>query len=323
MKHLLALSLIGFTMANSLDAAATKVTKISKAVRLTLNWKPEPQFGGFYAAQERGFFKDAGLKVQIQPGGSGTPTVQMVASKKTEYAIVSADELVMINSKGGKLVGLFAAYQTNPQAIMTHADRGFKTLEDVFNSEGTLAMQKGLPYATYLLKKYASSKVKIVPYAGGIAQFGASKTHSQQCFFTSEPILAKKNKLNPKVFLVSESGYNPYTTVLVTTQERMNEKPDEVAKVVEAVRQGWESYLSDPITTNKFMVKLNPSMTLEEMNESAVLQSSLVVPAGSKGNDLGVMTVERLTQLIDQLFELQLIKNKPNPQTLLLDRKRP
>src|SRR5512135_1194737 len=65
------------------------------AITLQLNWKPEPQFGGFYTAEQNGAYKRHGLAVEIVPGGVGTPTVQMVGAGKVDFAVVSADELVI------------------------------------------------------------------------------------------------------------------------------------------------------------------------------------------------------------------------------------
>src|SRR5688572_7456556 len=53
---------------------------------LQLNWKPEPQFGGFYAAP----YDKRGLKVDVREGGVGTPTVQMVATEQVAFGVVSA-----------------------------------------------------------------------------------------------------------------------------------------------------------------------------------------------------------------------------------------
>src|SRR6187455_1351226 len=60
-------------------------------IRLALNWKPDPQFGGFYAAP----WEERKLDVEILPGGAGTPTVQMIGAGSAEFGIVSADELVV------------------------------------------------------------------------------------------------------------------------------------------------------------------------------------------------------------------------------------
>ena len=80
----------------------------------------------------------------------------------------AADEVVVARSRGNDVVALFAVYQTCPQGIMTHAARGFKEIGDVFKSPGTLAMQRGLPYADFLVKKYGTADgLKIVPSPGG------------------------------------------------------------------------------------------------------------------------------------------------------------
>src|SRR5438128_12684763 len=56
-------------------------------IKLALNWVPEPEFGGIYAAQQQHFFANNGLDVEIQPGGAGTPTWQLVATGKVDYAV--------------------------------------------------------------------------------------------------------------------------------------------------------------------------------------------------------------------------------------------
>src|SRR5215218_9439844 len=123
------------------DVAATAHSPTTPKIRLQLNWVPEPQFGGFYAAQQSGAFKKHGLDVEVVPGGVGTPTVQMVGAGSVEFGVVSADEVLVARARGNDVVALFAVYQTNPQGIMAHASRGFKEIGDVFKSPGTLAMQ--------------------------------------------------------------------------------------------------------------------------------------------------------------------------------------
>ena len=53
----------------------------------------------------------------------------MLGAGKVDYAIVSADEVVIAHDRGAKnVVALFATFQTNPQAIMAHAERGFRSV---------------------------------------------------------------------------------------------------------------------------------------------------------------------------------------------------
>jgi NitT/TauT family transport system substrate-binding protein len=282
--------------------------QVSEAkIRLALNWKPEPQFGGFYAAQENGEFKKRGLDVEVLPGGAGTPVIQMIGSGAVEYGIVSGDEIVIARSKGMKVIALFATYQTHPQGVMSHAERGFNSLKDVYTSEGTLALQQGLPYALLLKKKYPQAKAKIVPYLGGISNFLSDKNFSQQVFVTSEPLIAKQQKQNVSVFLVAEEGFNPYATVLAVKEEALTSKPKEVKAMVDAVRAGWVSYMAKPESTNKFMSQLNKAMSFELFQESEQAQRSLIETAETKKTSLGMMTEARWKQLVDQLIEVKLI----------------
>lgn len=290
----------------------------SSEIRLALNWKPEPQFGGFYEAQRQGLFEKNNLKVKIIPGGSGTPTLQMLASQKAEYAIVSADEMVLAQDRGVKdLVALFAVFQINPQGLMTHPERGFQSLEQIFKSEGTLLWQAGLPYAGFLKKKYAPLIAKEAPYSGGIALFQNTKLISQQVFVTSEPLQAQSLGLRPKVFLVAEAGFNPYTTVLITTRKRLADHKDEVSNIRSVVRSAWTSYLESPESTNMMMQKLNPSLSLDFFNQSSKAQKDLIQIQSAKMK-LGEMTLERWNQLQDQLKDLGLISKTQDPQLYFL-----
>lgn len=282
-------------------------------VTIQLNWKPEPQFGGFYTGQVDGIYEKNGLDVRVEPGGAGTPTIQMVAAGKVKYAIVSADELVIARSRGLDVVALFAVYQTNPQGIMTRASRGFSEIGDIFKQPGILAMQKGLPYALFLEKKYGFGKLQLVPSPfGDLTAFRTRENYAMQCFVTSEPLAATKVGIEPKTFLVADSGYNPYTTVLVTTGENLKVNADEIKRITDSVHSAWTQYLVDPKPTNDFMAKLNPTMDAETYAASAEAQKPLIATEETKSNGLGTMTIERWQTLIDQLADLKVITSKPD-----------
>ncbi|MBC7785087.1 MAG: ABC transporter substrate-binding protein [Burkholderiales bacterium] len=278
-------------------------------VTLQLNWKPEPQFGGFYTAQVEGYYKAEGLDVTVEAGGAGTPTVQMVAAGRVPYGIVSADELVIARARGLDVVALFAVYQTNPQGIMTRASRGFADIGDVFKQPGILAMQKGLPYALFLEKRYGFDKLSIVPSPfGDLTAYRTREAYAMQCFVTSEPLAAKKIGIEPKTFLIADSGYNPYTTVLVTRGEHLKSNEADVKRIVAAVAKGWRTYLDNPAKTNEFMAKLNPSMDAQTYQASADAQKPLIETEQTKTGGLGLMTLDRWKALIDQLVDLKVIE---------------
>ena len=287
------------------------------ALTLALNWKAEPEFGGFYAAKLAGIFdKRGGLNVEITEGGAGTPVVQMVANSKVPFGIAAADEVVLSQARGTDVVALFAVYQTNPQGIMVHPERGFKALGDVFAAPGKLAIQSGAPYTLFLQSKFPKAKVKLVPYAGGIGQFLTDADYSQQCFVTAEPLLAKKKNKPAASFLIADAGFNPYGTVVIARRQYIEKNPKQVSDLISAIRDGWGEYLRAPDTANALMVKLNPAMDSETMKASAEVQKPFILAANTPTKELGRMSAERWTELVNQLFDLKLIKTKPAVEKL-------
>ncbi|HYM36291.1 MAG TPA: ABC transporter substrate-binding protein, partial [Steroidobacteraceae bacterium] len=207
---------------------------------LQLNWKPEPEFGGFYAAQLSGLYQKHGLNVVVRPGGPGTPTPDMLGAGTVDFAIIGGDEIIRARAHGNKIVALFAVYQTDPHAIMTRAERGFTSLADVFTHEGTLALERGLPYADYLEKKYGFQKLRIVPSPfGDLSLYRTDPTYAMQVFITAEPFAAKKTGIEPKTFLIADSGYNPYMTILATSESYLHAHPQIVNQMIAATREGW------------------------------------------------------------------------------------
>jgi NitT/TauT family transport system substrate-binding protein len=284
-------------------------------VKLQLNWKPEPQFGGFYAAEVEGIYSRHGLDVTITAGGAGAPTVEMIGAGTVPFAIVSGDEIIRARAKDNPVVALFAVYQTNPQGIMTRAARGFKTLSDVFAHPGTLAIERGLPYADFLEKKYGFAKLKIVPSPfGDLSLYRTQPDYAMQCFVTSEPLAAKETGIEPQTFLIAESGYNPYTTVLATSESYLKANPRIVKSMIEAVREGWQNYLADPTQTNEYMGKLNPTMDAKTFKDSAEAQKPLIETGDTKRLGLGAMTIERWQMLVQQLVDLKVINNQVDAQ---------
>jgi len=273
--------------------------------KIALNWVPEPEFGGIYAAQVNGAFAKHDLDVNIQPGGARAPTWQMVASGQTDFAVSSADEVVIARSRGADVVAIFAIYQTCPQGIMVHASRGFKSIEDVFTHPGTLAMEVALPYGKYLQKKYGFEKIKRVPYSGGVANFLADTNFSQQCFVFSEPLTATKAGSDPQTFLMADAGYNPYTGVIITRGQTVRSQPDRVNAMFLALQEGWRAYLDDPRPANDAMGKLNKTMDAATFAAAAEAQKPLIQPDEKMA--IGSMTKQRWETLIRQLVDLKIV----------------
>ena len=184
------------------------------------------------------------------------------------------------------------------------------SIADVFRG-GTLAIDRGLPYARILEKKYGFDKVKIVPSPNGdISAFLHDPKFEQQCFVTSEPLAARHAGVPVKVFPVSDSGYNPYTTVLATRGNPQHREYTRALAMIAAIREGWQTYLASPAATNAKMHALNPSMDLATFAEVADAQKPYI-----EAPELGTMATARWETLIAQLKDLGDI-----PETILADK---
>lgn len=292
-------------MFTAFSAAHAETTEPRAALRLALNWVPEPEFGGFYAAQAEGLFTARGLQVELLPGGAGTPTVQMLEAGKVELAVTSGSEVAIARSRGARVLAVYSVFESSPMGIMVHASRGLDSLAELFASPGLIALQQGQPYVDFLQKRFPGGEARIVPYAGGVTQFLHDERFAQQGFVFSEPITARQSGVEPRFLLLAEEGYNPYVAVVAVREDFLARNEAQVRAFVEAVREGWARYREAPQAANAVMSKLNSAMTPSAFEAGAQAQNALL------GD--GSMTEARWSEHIGQLREAGSLTGKVQP----------
>lgn len=314
LKHLLSILLlvIGLVGCGSSPEPSPLSGELTK-VTLALNWFPEAEHGGYYAALVNGYFKEEGLDVEIQPGGPGVPVIQNVATKRVMFGIANADQVLVGRNEQADVVALLAPLQMSPRCIMVHKKSGIRRLEDL--KDMTLAAGSGKAYLEYLKTRVSLENVKLVPYAGSSALFLRDDNFAQQGYVFSEPFVARREGADPHVLMVSEIGFNPYTSLLVTHGETITGQEDLVAKVVRASRRGWQDYLANPETVNVYIHKVNPEMDMESLRFGVAAIQPLCLPANMPPTELGAMTMDRWQALSDQLKEIDWLDGQLDPAT--------
>lgn len=275
-------------------------------VRLALNWYPEVEHGGFIAAKTLGLFETEKLNVEIVPGGPGAPqlVISELAAERILFAVSDADNVVKARAAQLPIVAVMAPLQNSPRCIMVHAASGFKTLEDIANIE--LAISDTRPFAMWMKKKLPLKNVTLVPFAGSVGEFLTKNTFAQQAFVFSEPFTAKEQGGDPQTMMVSDTGFNPYASVLITTEKTIREQPELVRSMVSACVRGWEKYLTDPLATNLVIHEMNASMSPEALEFGAAAMAPLCKV--DDGEPLCQMSLDRWTTLVNQIEEIQDIK---------------
>jgi len=288
------------------QAAAPRPSVPAEKVSLALNWFPEAEHGGYYAALVHGIYAEEGLDVTIIPGGPDVPVAPRVATGQVEFGVANADQVVFARAARANVVALMAPLQTSPRCIMVHDGTSYKSFADLNDMTLALGMQDA--FAQFLKKNYPLRNVKIVPYPGSVATFLNDKSFGQQAYNISEPFLAAKGGAKPRVLMLSDAGWNPYTSVLLTADSLLGERRDMARRFVRASVRGWDKYMKEPTETNARINQLNGEMGVDILKFGVDEMQAMVYTPETRDKGTGAMTPERWTTLIRQMEGLELVQ---------------
>lgn len=305
MKNIFLWILCLLSFACSQTATENAIPNAKENLRLALNWYAEPEHGGYLAAKADKIYEESGLNVTVIPGGPDVPIIQRIASGDVDFGIANADEVLLARAQKVPVVALMAPIQHTPLCIMVHENSGISHLKDL--KDVTLAITPTSPQALYLGKTLPLTDVTIVPYGGSIAPFLANPKSAQQGYVFSEPFVAREKGSQVRCLMISEIGYDPYTSLLIASEKTLKERPELVQKMVHASRAGWQHYLVSPTSANKLILALNPQMNDKILEYSFNTLKPMVLDKNSPKNGIGTMTLKRWQTLLTQLVKLGLI----------------
>ena len=110
------------TAGSSQGQALTKVTLQSK-------WVVQAQFAGYYAAQAKGYYKQAGLDVTIKPGGPDILPEQVVLGRQAEFGINWMPSTLAQRDTGNDLVNIAQVYARSGTTEVTFRSSGINTFK--------------------------------------------------------------------------------------------------------------------------------------------------------------------------------------------------
>jgi NitT/TauT family transport system substrate-binding protein len=281
-------------------------------VRLQLDWYPQPEQGGFFAAQLLGYYKAEGLDVTLLPLPQYGSAAQIVSTGQADFGLGSSDQILEWDSNGLGLLAVSATMQHDPQAIMLHQDSPIHSFADL---EGhTIAAQTGATWLKYVTARYNLHNVRQVPSTLSIANFLADSSYVQQIFITSEPFFARQAGAEVRTLLISSSGYDPYR-VQFTARDFAAQHPDVVARFVRASIKGWQAYLADPAATNAHLLQLNPSLNpaQEAYTAKTLREGGFVTGDDPSGAHIGQMLPARWQAEYEQLKSLGILHGAEDP----------
>lgn len=302
MSRVLLLALLGsVSAAFAADRPLTKLT-------VQLDWVAEPEHGGFYQAQARGFFRDEGLDVTIIPGGPGAQVMPSVATGRADIAQAESTGTLLQQAEGLPVVQFAAVFQDDPSGILVNADSTVRRFEDL-NGKTVIARPEWA-FLKYLQKKYGL-KLTVTPQNFSVAAFLANKEALQQGYFIAEPHhIVQAGGKEPRFLSTWDAGFRAYA-VLVTNRKFAREKPAALQAFMRAYIRGWRDYLEgDPAPAHAAMKVAHPANTdaFLAYSRRRIIEEKLVTGRDGGGPErIGRLDPARYATQIAQLEDLGLL----------------
>lgn len=306
------IALLSFlTLAGCAKKTSTSASAPAAPFKITvqLDWIAEPEHGGFYQAQAKGYFKDAGLDVEIIPGGPNAFVMQKLATGKADIGQGDSTNTLLAIAQDIPVIQIGAVFQNDPSVLMLHQDNPVSRFEDLNGK--TLMARPEWAFLPYLKKKYGID-FQLVPQNYSVANFIANKDLIQQGYYIAEPYhIIKGGGEMPKFLYAWDAGFDAYA-VLVANKAWAAAHPAQVRAFMKAYIHGWQDYLAnDPAPAHALLKQANANNTDEFMmfSRKMIIDGKLVTGRGPHdGPDtIGRITEQRFATQIRQLEDLGIL----------------
>jgi NitT/TauT family transport system substrate-binding protein len=284
-------------------APATALDKVT----LALNWKAQPELGGFYQALADGTYREHGLDVTIKSGGPMVNNRPLLAFGQVDFLIATNLLQPFDAVQQGIPTRVVAAFfQRDPQCLLAHPDSGYTTWDELKQAPLYMGNTGRQSFFRWLAAAHGFQRGKLRPYNHSLAPFLVDKTAVMQGYATAEPMRVKEAfGREPTVFLLADHGWSSYSTLLETRVELIEQNPDLVQRFVDASILGWRRYLDDEDVSaaNALIQRDNPGMTDGQIAFSRVKMREweLVDSGDALEEGIGAMDVERVREFYEAM----------------------
>ena len=283
-------------------------------VSLQLKWLHQFQFAGYYEALEQGFYRDAGLDVEIREGGPSIDVAEAMAQGKADFGVCTTNVLVpRANTPAFVVLGVI--YQHSPAVILVPSrahigglsELAGHPLMDAPGSDDIAAMLKheGVDYAS----------LPRVQHDGDPHELVAGRAAAMVAYSTNEPFVLGKLGVPYQTFSPRAYGFDFYGDNLCTTARQAHEHPERTRAFLAASLKGWAYALAHKdeaveLILNRYSKqKSQEALLFEAVQTEALIQRDLV--------QLGDQTAERWQQIANVYRDLGMLPDARVPEGLI------
>lgn len=243
-------------------------------VQVVLDWTPNTNHTGLYVAQQKGYFEDAGLEVEIiLPGETGAE--QLVATGKAQFGISSQESLTQARMQDVPLVSIAAIIQHNTSGFAAMNDVGLQSPKDL---EGKTYGGWGSPVEQAVLQTFMeidgadASSVNIVN-AGNTDFFNMASQNIDFAWIYYGWTGIEAQQRGQEIDMLYLTDYakelDYYTPVLITNEQYIEQEEQTIEAFMEAVTKGYELAIDEPTEAADALLAAVPELDKELVYGSA------------------------------------------------------
>jgi diguanylate cyclase (GGDEF)-like protein len=255
-------------------------THADDSIDLQLRWHHQFQFAGYYAAVEKGFYKEEGLDVRLHAGDPQHQPVPEVLAGHAQYAEGNS-EILFQRLQGVPLVALAAIFQHSPSILLVRRDSGIASVHDLIGKRVMLMnMTQDADFLTMLLNEGVSlAQVHLIPSSYNIDDLITGKVDAFNAYSTNEPYYLKQRGIPYTIIDPINYRIDFYSDVLFTTETELRNHPKRVEAMRRATLKGWH-YAMDhqeeiiDLLINKYHVE----KTRDHLEFEATEMRKLILP---------------------------------------------
>lgn len=225
---------------------ATQVSAKEQVV-LQLKWLHQFQFAGYYAAQQKGFYADEGLEVEIRQREPGTVPSYQLLSGEAHFAIVDST-VVLQRLQGRPLVVLAAIFQHSPLVLIALESSGIISPLELKNKK--IMFQRNIDDAmlTAMFAEFALSENDYlhVPHTYRDDALLNGDADAMAAYLTDQPYYY--NSLGKKINIISPANYGIdfYGDLLAVSERFLTSNTEMALAFRRASLKGWAYALEHP-----------------------------------------------------------------------------
>jgi len=211
---------------------------------LVLDFMPNAAHSGIYAAERRGHYEDAGIRLQIREPGQSTDAPKLLEAGRAEFAILDIQDLGIARERGLDVVGLAPIVNRPLASIIARADGGVRRPRDLMAR--TVGVT-GLPSDDAVVDSAVAAdggdpgRVNRVTIGfNAVASLAAGRVDAATGFRNAEAVALRRRGIPIRVLPVERYGAPPFPElVLVASRATIERDPELVDAVLTATRRGY------------------------------------------------------------------------------------